>query len=207
MQIIVKTTPEELKRAQQWWMKLEMQWKMAFNEAVFGKGPTIEPPKDDELMILLVGADTLRFAGPLAYKPNMTTMVTNLSGLIPLYHLTYLSLTNTHITSLKELRHHTKLQHLFVYENKLTSLEGIEGMKDLKNLYFQHNQITDLTPLKKLKNLDTIYACNNKLTKINGLTEKNTKKLKKFYIMPNNDLPDREIIKFQNTVGIICRKG
>ena len=207
MNIIIKTTPEELKRAQKWWADLEMQWKMAYNEAVFGKGPVMATPKDEELMVLLLRADTLRFAGPLAIKPNMTTILTNLSGLVPLYHLTYLSLTNTNITSLRELKRHTKLEHLFVYDNKLTSIEGIEGMKGLKNFYFQNNQVTDLSPLKKLKNLEVIYATNNKMTALNGLSEKNTQKLKKFYIMPNEGLPDREIIKFQNTVGILCSKG
>ena len=207
MQIIVKTAPEELKRARKWWQDLEMQWKFAYNEAVFGKGPTIEPPGDEELMILLIRADTLRFAGPLAYNPNITTPLTNLSGLIPLYHLRYLSLTHMNITGLKELSRHTRMEHLFVYDNKLTSLEGIEGMLNLKDLYFQNNQVSDLMPIARLTNLKTIYASNNQLKKINGLSEKHGDELRKFYILPNDNLPDREIIRTQNEIGIICRTG
>ena len=207
MQFIIKTAPEELRSAQACWQNLEMQWKMAYNEAVFGKGAVLEPPKDDELMILLVRADTLRFAGPGARNPNMSTNLTNLSGLVPLYHLTYLSISNTRITSLKELVRHTQLRHLFVYENHLESLEGIEGMVHLKDLYAQHNKIKDLAPLKKLTNIETLYVSRNDLSSLDGITEKHADTMRKLYVRPNDNLTDREIIKFQNTVGIICREG
>ena len=207
MQFIVKTTPEELQRARKWWQDLETQWKMTHNEAVFGKGPVLEPPKDDELMFFLIQADTLRYAGPGAINPNVSISVTNLSGLIPLYHLRYLSLTNMNIQGVRELTRFTKLQHLFLYENKLTSLEGIEGMTELENLYVQHNQLTSLKPIKKLTNLKVIYASNNNFSKIDGLTKKHANNLKKFYIQPNKDISDKEIIKCQNKFGIICRQG
>lgn len=207
MQIIIKTAPEELKRAQQWWHDLEMQWKMAYNEAVFGKGPTLEPPKDDELMILLVRADTLRFAGPLAARPNMTTLLTNLSGLIPLYHLYYLSISHMKITSLKELSRHTRLEHLFVYDNQITSLDGIQGMGNLKELYVQNNKLTSLKPLKKLRNIEKLYVSGNDITSFDGITKKHAKKMRQFYGLPNDNIRDRDIIQFQNKIGIICRKG
>jgi hypothetical protein len=207
MQIIVKTAPAELQRARKWWQDLEMQWKFAYNEAVFGKGPTIEPPSDEELMVLLIRADTLRFAGPFATNPNISTPLTNLSGLIPLYHLKYLSLTHMKVKSLSELTRHTQLEYLFVYDNELTSLDGIEGMLNMKELYFQNNKVTSLVPIARLTQLKTIYASNNSLTKITGLTEKHGDALKKFYILPNEDLPDREIIRTQNEIGIICKQG
>jgi hypothetical protein len=207
MQFIVKTTPEELQRAKKWWKDLEGQWKMAYNEAVFGKGPTLEPPHDDALMVLLIQADTLRFAGPLAIKPNITTPLTNLSGLIPLYHLTYLSITNMHFTSVRELSRFTKMKHLFLYDNRIESLSGIEHMVDLVDLYVQNNQLTDLSPLRNLTKIQTLYVSKNKLRKINGLTEKHSDNLKRFYVQPNDDLPDREIIRTQNELGIICRMG
>jgi len=207
MQFIVKTAPEELRRAQAWWQGLEMQWKMAYNEAVFGKGAVLEPPKDDELMILLVRVDALRFAGPTAVNPNMTTILTNLSGLIPLYHLTYLSLSNMRITGLKELVRHTKLTSLFVYDNHLTSLEGIEEMRSLVNLYVQNNKIKDLSPIKNLTKLKSLYVSNNQLEEISGFTEEHADNIKDFRVLPNENLKDRDIIKFQNTMGIICRKG
>lgn len=207
MQIIVKTAPEELLRAKKWWKDLEAQWQMAYNEAVFGKGPTFEPPHDDALMILLVRADTLRFAGPLAHAPNMQTILTNLSGLIPLYHLTYLSISNMRLKDLSELKNHINLRHLFVYENNLESLSGIENMVHLKDLYFQNNSIKSLRPLKRLTKLETIYANKNLISSFDGLTEKHGDNIRHFYGVPNENIRDREIIKFQNSMGIIVKKG
>ena len=207
MQIIVKTTPEELQRARQWWKDLEMQWKLAHNEAVFGKGPVMEPPKDDELMFFLIRADGLRYAGPMAINPNVSTPLTNLSGLIPLYHLTYLSFTNMAITGVQELKRFTKLKHLFLYENRLQSLKGIEGMRDLEELYVQNNALDSLKPIKHLTKIKTLYATGNQLSRIDGLTQKHSSSMKKFYVQPNDQLPDREIIRVQNELGILCRKG
>jgi len=207
MQFIVKTTPEELLRAQKWWKDLEGQWKLAYNEAVFGKGPTLEPPHDDALMILFIKADTLRFAGPLAAHPNMTTVLTNLSGLIPLYHLTYLSISNMRITSLKPLQRFTKMKHLFVYENKLTSLQGIENMLELENLYAQNNMIHNILPIANLTKLKTLYVNGNQLHTAEGLTLAHEKHMKNLYILPNDNLSQREIIRIQNELGMLCKKA
>lgn len=207
MQFIVKTTPEELQRARQWWKDLEGQWKFAYNEAIFGKGPTLEPPSDDELMILLIRADALRFAGPLAAHPNMSTTLTNLSGLIPLYHLTYLSISNMTFTSLEPLQRFTKMKHLFIYENKLTSLRGIENMLELEDLYAHSNAIEDILPITRLTKLKTLYVNNNKLKHAQGLTESHGKTMKDLFILPNDDLPQREVIRIQNEIGLICRKA
>lgn len=207
MQFIVKTTPEELKRARKWWDDLEMQWKFAYNEAVFGKGPVIEPPKDDELMILLIRADTLRFAGPLAPNPNLSQPFNNLSGLIPLYHLRYLSISHTGVKSLLPLKRFTNMEHLFLYNNQIESLEGIENMIELKDLYVQNNKIKSLAPLRNLIKLDTVYVSGNELEKIDGLNLKHEENLKHFYVLPNEKLRQREIIRVQNELGIIGKKG
>lgn len=207
MQIIVKSHPEELQRARNWWQGLELQWKMAYNETAFGKGPTMEPPKDDELMLFLMQVDTLRFAGPGAQAPNMTTVLTNLSGLVPLYRLRYISVSNTRITSLKPLANHRNLVHLFAYDNQLASLEGIENLSHLKDLYVQNNQIKDLKPLKKLLNLETVYVSGNQLQELKGISKSHAKKMRNFYAMPNPNLRDSEILKFQNRCGIICKTG
>ncbi|MEN0005448.1 MAG: leucine-rich repeat domain-containing protein [Bacteroidota bacterium] len=206
MNIHIKTTPEELLRARKWWGDLEAQWKMVYNEALFARGPVLEPLKDEELMMLLVGVDTLRLAGPLAISPNTSVVLTNLSGLLPLQRLKYLSISNMKISSLEGLRLHTNLEYLYVYENKLTSIKGVEGMKNLKEFYFQSNEVEDLTPIKQLTNLEVVYASGNKIEKINGITTKH-KKIKKFYILPNDSLHDREIIRIQNELGILCRQG
>ena len=207
MNFIIKTTPDEVNRARKWWQDLEVQWKMAYNEAVFLKGPVMEPPKDEEMMMLLIGADTLRFAGPLASNPNISTKLTNLSGLIPLYQLKYLSVSHTKITSLLPLMRFSQMEHLFVYNNELTSLDGIQNMLNLKDLYCQENKITSLKPLKLLTNLHTAYVSGNRLESLKGITKKHAKNLKKLYVLPNEDLPHKELIRIQNKVGILYSKG
>lgn len=206
MKFIIKSTPEEVLRAKKWWNDLEAQWKMVYNEALLGKGPVLAPPSDDELMMLVLGVTSIRIAGPLAVNPNTSIILTNLSGLIPLYNLTYLSISNMKITNLLELKRHTKLEYLFVYDNKLTSLSGIEGMQNLKELYFQNNEISDLSPIKGLTKLETIYATDNTFDKINGITTQH-ENIKNFYVMPNPNLRDREVIRVQNEIGILCKKG
>ena len=207
MQFIVKTTPEEVQRARKWWDQLELQWKMAYNEAVFGQGPTIEPPTDDHLMFLLVGVDVLRMAGPLAPNPNITTPLTNLSGLIPLYNLTYLSITNMHLTSIEELKPFTKLQHLFIVNNQITSLKGIENLTELKEIYAQANELTHIDEVKKLTKLETFYCSYNKLQNLDGITEQHEDKLNQFFVLPNETLKDKDILRIENRIGIKCRRG
>lgn len=207
MSFTIKVSSSEMARANLWWQQLEVQWKLAYNEAVFGQGPTLEPPQNDALMMLLIRADTLRFAGPLAMNPNVSMPLTNLSGLVPLYHLRYLSITHMHLTQLRELARFTELRHLFVYDNRITSLEGIEHLTELEELYFQNNAVTDLSPIRGLTKLATLYASNNRLTRLEGLTPQHEKHLKRCYVLPNDGLPDRAILQAQQELGIICRNG
>ena len=206
MNIIIKSTPEELLKAKAWWDKLEMQWKMAFNEACMGKGPVIDPPKDDALIMLITRVDTFRFAGPLAVSPNVQKMPNNLSGLMGLKQITYLSFTHSPITSVKELANLPNLRNLFLYNNKIKSLWGIQSLFGLEDLYCQNNHIDSLEPILRLTNLKTVYAHDNKLVDLKGLTYDHGNKLRQFYIEPNEDLPHRELIRVQNEYGIICRK-
>ena len=207
MDLIIKSPAEEVKRGRHWWSGLEMKWKMAFNEAIFGKGPTLEPPQDEELITLLMRADSLRFAGPGAYSPNLTQIPDNLSAIAGLPHLTYLSFTDSKLSSLKEIRHLVKLQSLFVYNNELTSLDGVENMVNLVSLYVQHNKIENLEPVRRLTRLKTLYVSNNQLTSLNGITEAHEQHLRKFHVLPNDTLRHREIIRVQNEFGILCQKG
>lgn len=207
MQIIVKTASEELLRARKWWNDLEMQWKMAYNEAVFGAGPTLAPPADDQLMMLLIGVDTLRLAGPMAFNSNVSTPLTNLSGLLPLYNLKYLSITHMNLREVRSLRHFTKLEHLFILNNKIKSLKGIENLTGLVDLYAQVNELEHIDEVKNLTNLKTFYCCYNPLKNLNGITEKHTDTLNGFFPLPNETLRDKDILRIENQVGIKCRRG
>lgn len=202
-----ETDQTKLKTALEWWEDLETQWKIAFNQAYFQKEPTEDAPTDEDLIALYFEGEVFRFAGPTAANPNIQMELTNLSGLIALNQMKYLSITNVKLDNLKELIEHIHLENLFVYENGLTSLEGIEKMVHLKSLYFHNNKIASLTPLKNLINLETVFAFDNELTNLDGISEDHADNLTAFYIQPNEGLRDRDIIKFQNSVGIICRKG
>lgn len=207
MHIHIQTTPEEIQRARKWFSELEMSWQMAFNETLFEKGPTVEPPTDEHLMLLVLGVDTLRFAGPSAPYPNMSFQLKNLSGLIPLRRLKHITLCNHQVTSLAALSQHTALEHLFVMENQLDSLDGVENMVQLKNLYCQGNHITTLSPIRNLTNLEVLYVTRNQLQDLNGLSAAHKTTLKAFRVLPNSALPDEAIIKCQQELGIICSRG
>lgn len=196
-----------IQSAQTWWNDLELPWKIVFNEAVFGKGASTAPPKDEPLMQLLNDTEVLRLAGPTAYSPNVSVEISELSGVAALRQLRFLSVTNMPLRSVKELAGLTQLRHLYLYDNQIESLEGIEPLTQLEELYFQNNQISDLRPLQPLTKLRTIYASNNRLRQLDGLTEAHADQLKRFYIQPNQHLPDREIIRLQNELGILGRLG
>lgn len=196
-----------IQTAQAWWNTLELQWKTAFNEAVFGRGSSTEPPQDDELLTLLNDTDVLRLAGPTAYNPNVSVVLSNLSGVAELRKLRFLSVTNMSIRSVQELTQLTELRNLFLYDNQIESLEGIEQLTELEELYFQNNLVTELRPVQNLTKLRTLYASNNRFQKLDGLTETHADHLQRFHIQPNQDLPDREIIRLQNQLGILGRMG
>lgn len=207
MQIIVQKNSLEVLRGQKWWNSLELSWKMAFNEALLRKGPTAEPPKDEELILLLVRATAIRFAGPAAYAPNLTQIPDNLSGLAGLSHLRYLSFTHSKVNSLQEISQLVHLESLFVYNNQLTSLTGVESMTNLTQLYAQHNRISDLKPVRKLTKLETLYMADNRLSSLEGITSAHEACLRHFYVLPNRTLKHREVIRVQQQCGILCRQG
>lgn len=207
MQIFQIGSTEESKKSWAWWNALEGQWKMAFNEAAFGKGPTFETPKDEELVLLLTRANVLRFVGPLGINPSLSFQLTNLSGLEGLKHLMALTVNFCNLDSLEPLRAHYQLKALFVNNNKLTSLKGLENLLQLQGLYANVNEITSLKPLEKLTNLNTLYVNYNKLTSLAGIGAAHAQNLRQFYVQPNAGIPHTEFVKIQMNHGILCRKG
>lgn len=205
--IIVNATTEEELRARTWWNNLESQWKMAFNEGLFGIGPTLEPPKAEFLIMMLTRVDKIRLSGPGAAHPNLSFQLTNLSGVAGLTSLNFLTVANAKIQDLTPLAHHYKLESLFLNNNRIAQLTGLENLMALKDLYLNVNEITDLRSLKKLTNLETLYVNYNKLTSLKGIKAKHAKKLRNFYVEPNDDLPHSEIVRVQLKCGILCRRG
>jgi hypothetical protein len=167
-----------------WWSSLSNEWKTAFNEVVFRKGEVLTQPIDAEIELLLM-TKTLRFAGPTAAYPNMKTLLKDLSGLTKFQNLETLVIINHDIKTINELAY----------------------LINLKEFYFQSNKIKSLKLLENLINLEKIYASNNLIENFDGITEAHSYKLKNFHILPNINLTDREIIKFENSCYIKCLKG
>lgn len=184
-----------------WWSELEPQWRAAFQYAFFmhGNQPTV-----DELANLWQ-TTVLRFAGPKAPYPNMTFELTNCSGLRGMVNLEILVLTNHQVKNVDELADLTNLKSLFINENSIQNLEGIKGLKQLEQLYAHANQIESIEPLQDLLRLREIYVNLNGLKTLAGITRKHSKALKAFFCLPNDKLPDREIIRVERNLGIRCQ--
>lgn len=198
---------EVLRQATDWWHGLESQWQRAFSKGVLQLGDTTDLPKPEDLHYLYQEAFQVRLAGPSAPHPNIDFELTNLSGLIGLKSLTYISITNMAVDNLRELRDHTSFTSLFVQDNQLTSLAGIEGNADLLSLHCQGNLITDLNPIRSLTKLQTLYAPNNRLSSLEGITPEHAEEMRNCTVLPNEDLRDRHVLRLQNECGIIARTG
>jgi Leucine-rich repeat (LRR) protein len=198
--------PQHEQAALDWWDQLEEQWKKAFNETVFQKGPSLDQPAAAELLHLL-STPTLRFAGPRAPYPNMSFELTNLSGLAAMAQLELLVVIYHRISSLDGIEGLRKVKQLFVYNNQLRSLDGIQNKFDLEMLYAQFNQISSLAPLRQLTKLRELYLSENQLSEIDGLNDNHTQHLQGFFVLPNQHLPDREVMRVERELGIRCRRG
>ncbi|MBC3788353.1 leucine-rich repeat domain-containing protein [Spirosoma utsteinense] len=184
-----------------WWSELEPQWRAAFQAASFGH--TNQPSYED--LEALWQTTVLRFAGPRAFHPNLPFELSNCSGLAGMSNLEILVLTNHHLDSIAEVAGMPNLKSLFVNNNAIQSLEALSGLTQLTQLYAQINQITSIEPLRNLTGLTEVYINFNALKTLNGLTRKHANILKSFYCLPNDQLPDRETLRVERTLGIRCR--
>lgn len=188
-------------RRLRWWADLEPQWRAAFQIAFFCHA---NPPNSEELEMLWQ-ASVLRLAGPKAPYPNLNFELTNCSGLAGLSNLQILVLTNHRIETIREVSQMSKLKSLFVNNNLIRRLDGIEPLKNLEQVYAQVNRIESLEPIRHLVNLREVYVSLNALTTLDGLTRTHTRALKTFFCLPNEHLPDREVIRVERNLGIRCR--
>jgi Leucine-rich repeat (LRR) protein len=187
------------------WLSLEPQWQRAFNLVLANTAETDMP--DEQQLEQLSKTTILRLVGPTAQYPNMNFELTNLSGLVYLSLLEIVVISHHQITSLENLSHANRLKSLFVMNNQLTSLSGIEELTDLEILYCQNNRIEELISLEELVNLRELSVSRNKLNSIAGITTAHEPKLDKFYVLPNEGLRDKDIMRFERELGIRCRMG
>ncbi len=201
----IPPSAEQNKQNHAWWSTLSDAWKQAFNETMLMRSDTSAP--DDESLHRICQAQVLRFAGPTAPYPNMSVSLDDLSGLSGFGNLTILVVSHQKISSLKEISHLKQLKSLFVFNNRISSLEGIEGMTNLTELYFHANQVTSLEPLRNMTQLQTIACNHNKINSLEGVGTQHKKNLKTFTCLPNEQLPDEEVIRMEREVGIRCLRG
>lgn len=189
-----------------WWDNLSDSWKMAFNEAVLHRPANTEQP-DHESLRQIFETPVLRLAGPTAPYPNMSFELKDLSGISELTHLEILVVTHHQVRMITELRGHKKLKSLFVFDNQIENLAGIENLTGLQELYCHNNYIDTLEPLAKLTNLHTLYCSSNQIKTLEGIGKQHVANMQKLYCLPNTNLRDPEILRFEREIGIRCLRN
>lgn len=184
-----------------WWEQLEPQWQKAFGMPVLMHCNEPTPAELD----MLYNLQTIRLTGPSAPFPNMQFELTNLSGMKDLPNLTVIVITHHKIENIQVLCKLTRLRSLFLFNNSITGLEGIEELTALEQLYVQCNQVSSIKPIEHLTNLREVYINDNCIDSLDGLTEKHSDKLLTFVCRPNAQLKQKEIIRAERELGIICR--
>jgi hypothetical protein len=186
---------------EEWWKELETQWQQAFRVVVLKHSQ--EPTKEELQQVL--NLEVIRLAGPSAPFPNCNIELDNLSGIQALTKLSIVVITHHKIKSIEAVGNLHYLQSLFLFNNCITSLTGIENLSGLEQLFVQQNQISSIKPVEKLLNLREIYIQDNCVDSLDGLTEKHSDKLTCFICRPNSMLKQKEIIRAERELGIICR--
>ncbi len=184
-----------------WWKSLTPEWRQAFALSVLKHA---DEPGEDELQ-MLSGLQVLRLAGPSAPFSNCSIELNDLSGVAALTNLETLIVSHHKIETIEPLAGLSNLKSLFLLNNCITSLQGIEGLIGLEQLYVQHNRISSIKELRTLLKLKEVYISDNLLASLEGLTEEHEKTLETLVCRPNEYLRQKEILRVENTYGIICR--
>lgn len=198
-------TAAEVDHYQRWWFGLSSPWKKAFNEAYYQRSS--EEMLPDDVLHGIWNAPALRFAGPTALHPNMSFELEDLSGVAALTKITILVVVHQAIASLDPVANWLHLESLFVFNNRIADLGGLARMSNLKELYCQNNPVESLQPLANLTNLHTIYCNYTQISSLEGIGEQHADTLKNFVCLPNDNLRDREVMRFEREVGIRCAKA
>lgn len=187
-----------------WWNSLGSIWQNVYAEAVFQRNSGDTTASDEDLQALC-SATVLRIVGPGGMHPSYSGSLVNLTGLHHLTQLEYLFVMHCQLESLDGIESLVHLKSLYLQNNLLTEISQIRKMASLGELYISNNNIESIAPVKELKTLHTLHCENNAITSLDGIKPYHEKTLKTFKCLPNDQLPHREVIKVQNTYGILCR--
>lgn len=197
--------PPQAEECLLWWNALSDAWKCAFNETMLRR-TSIECPEEHDLSAIYQ-CQTLRLAGPTAPYPNMSFELEDLSGLKGLRNVNIVIVIFHQLVYLNDVFDLKQITSLFLHNNRLTSLEGIEDLENLKEIYFNVNEVTSLLPLSKLTALHTVYCNYNRISSFEGIGTQHRSNLKQFICLPNDAIPDSEVIRMERDIGIRCKRG
>ncbi|OWY19931.1 hypothetical protein C7N43_25100 [Sphingobacteriales bacterium UPWRP_1] len=120
-----------------WWSKLEISWKKAFN-VLAGYGESTQKPSDEDLQrIIKLTRIDLSATGstPLGFK------LKNLFGIKNFYHLQYLDVSGHALTNINGTQKLHQLQYFNCSNNKIDSLSGVGNLKGLKVFICAKNKL------------------------------------------------------------------
>ena len=198
-------TNEQVKEYRNWWDTVSAPWRRAYNEVYLKQNSDGRLP--DDTLHLIWESPALRFAGPTAMYPNMSFELEDLSGIAALKKASILVVVHHKLQSFEEIAHWRQLESLFLYNNQISDLQPAEKMTKLKEFYLQNNLVKSLKPLKKITDLHTLYCNYNQLESLEGIVEKHSDNMKQFVCLPNDNIRDRDVMKFEREMGIRCMKG
>ena len=186
---------------QTWWNSLPPLWKQVFIETLLNNNTNITA----QSLELICASQVIRIVGPDGSYPNFTGTLQNLEGLRALTQIEYLFVTHCRLESLDGIESHRGLKSLFVNNNQLSSIGQVRYLGNLEELYIGNNAIESITPVRYCRALHTLHCEGNRLLSLQGIDRHHEKHLRIFRCLPNAYLPQREIIRIQNTYGILCR--
>lgn len=186
---------------QAWWDALQPLWKRVFIESLLNNNTEVT----EEQLALICSSQAIRIVGPEGSYPNFTGTLQDLEGLRALTQIKYLFVTHCELQSLDGIEGHRELKSLFVNNNQLTSIAQIRHLGNLEELFIGNNSIESITPVRYCRSLHTLHCEGNRLLSLQGIDRHHERHLKVFRCLPNTQLPQREIIRIQNSYGIVCR--
>lgn len=112
-----------------------------------------------------------------------TFLISDLSPLTGLTHLTSLRINNNQISDLTPLQSLNNLQELDLSFNRITNISPLQPLTQLTRINLSYNQISDISPLQSLTSLIEVYLNHNKIVDISDL--KDLTKLRFLFIQDN----------------------
>ena len=128
-----------------------------------------------------------------------TFLLSDLSPLQGLTHITVLKVGNNNISDLTPLKSLTNLEELDLSYNKITDISSLQYLTKLVRINLSYNQISDVSPLQGLNVASEINLNNNQVADITPL--KSLNKIR-FLFVQNNPLISTEC---PITPKYICR--